>query len=203
MGYTTTFKRRFTITPALSVAHAAYLQAFSGTRRMGRDEAVAGTLPDPVREAVGLPVGTAGGYFVGAGGDFGQDRDASILNFNHPPSGQPGLWCQWVPTANRKGLEWDGGEKFYAYHEWLDYLLVHFLMPWGYRVDGVVTWQGEERSDRGALRVINNKTECLTGPDFQAFRAEEQRRRDTAREKRALEDALPPAAADSTASTRL
>ena len=27
----------------------------------------------------------------------------------------PGIWCQWVPTDDGKGIEWDGGEKFYNY----------------------------------------------------------------------------------------
>jgi hypothetical protein len=33
--------------------------------------------------------------------------------------GFPGFWCQWVPSADGCGIEWDGGEKFYAYDKWL------------------------------------------------------------------------------------
>src|SRR5205085_8197663 len=46
----------------LSKEHAAYLRAFAQTRRMRRGPQC-GALPDPVREAVGLPVGPQGAYF--------------------------------------------------------------------------------------------------------------------------------------------
>lgn len=156
MGYTTEFTGSFTVEPPLSEAHATYIKQFGDTRRMKRDANVALTLPDPIRESVGLPVGKQGCYFVGGGGYAGQDRDKSIIDYNNPPDGQPGLWCQWVPTHDRDGIEWDGSEKFYYYVEWLKYLIQHFLKPWGYTVNGDVEWQGEEREDRGVLRVTDN-----------------------------------------------
>src|ERR1700722_12990966 len=39
----------------LSKEHEAYLNAFSGTRRMRREESACAGLPDPVRLAAGLP----------------------------------------------------------------------------------------------------------------------------------------------------
>jgi hypothetical protein len=136
--------------------HAAYLKLFNETRRMKRDAAVAARLPDPVREAVGLPVGSEGGYFVGAGGHAGQDRDESVLDYNEPPAGQPGLWCQWTPSEDRTAIVWDGGEKFYSYGEWLEYLIEHFLGPWGYVLNGEMRWLGEADEDRGTIRVADN-----------------------------------------------
>ena len=62
-------------------------------------------------------------------------------------------YCQWVPTDDGTGIEWDGGEKFYAYESWLQYLIDHFLKPWGHVVEGVVEYQGEDPSDFGRLRV--------------------------------------------------
>ena len=56
MGYTTNFRGEFRISPPLTEEHRAYLTAFAGSRRMLRDAALAGERPDPVREAVGLPV---------------------------------------------------------------------------------------------------------------------------------------------------
>src|SRR5215471_12940599 len=151
MGYTTEFSGRFSLDRALEANHAAYLRQFAGTRRMRRSESAVATLPDPCRLAVGLSPGPEGGYFVGGGGVAGQEKDASILEYNKPPQGQPGLWCQWVPTEHDDGIEWDGGEKFYHYAEWLQYIIDSFLAPWGYVVEGVVRWEGEEPGDVGHL----------------------------------------------------
>lgn len=177
MGYTTDFTGEFTLDKPLTSAHTAYLKQFSETRRMKRDEKVAATLPDPVREAVGLPVGPEGSYFVGGCGSFGQGYDESVVDSNTPPgqlkfgsgkwedneklirSGQcqPGLWCQWTPTELGDGIVWNGAEKFYHYVEWLKYLIEHFLKPWGYVLGGEVEWQGEDPADSGKIEVENNE----------------------------------------------
>jgi hypothetical protein len=156
MGYTTEFSGSFSLDKPLLASHSAYLHKFATTRRMERKQTIASKLPDPVREAAGLPIGKQGAYFVGGGGDFGQGTDASIVNSNGAPDGQPGLWCQWVPTETDDGIEWDGGEKFYDYTKWLAYIIEHFLMPWGYILDGEVEWFGEDRDDRGIIIVENN-----------------------------------------------
>lgn len=177
MGYTTDFTGQFTLDKPLTSAHAAYLKQFSETRRMKRDEKVAATLSDPVREAVGLPVGAEGAYFVGGSGCAGQDRDASVIDGNTPPgqppfgSGrswtdlqeqikagtcQPGLWCQWTPSDDGVAIQWNGAEKFYNYVEWIKYLIKHFLKPWGYVLGGTVGWVGEEQGDVGKIMVTNN-----------------------------------------------
>ena len=58
---------------------------------------------------------------------------------------------------------WNGGEKFYNYIEWLEYLIKNLLEPWGYALNGEVTWQGEERDDIGKLIVTNNKVSVKNG----------------------------------------
>ena len=88
---------------------------------MKRKAEVAITMPDPIRQAAGLPIGDEAAYFVGGKGDFGQDHDNSIVDYNEPPTGQPGLWCQWIIEDNE--IIWDGGEKFYNYIEWIEYLI--------------------------------------------------------------------------------
>lgn len=175
MGYTTDFEGSFKLDRPLDPAHAAYLLKFNNTRRMRRNAVKAAALPDPLRKAAGLPVGKDGAYFVGAGGDFGQGRDDSVMNYNRPPQGQPGLWCQWVPDTGemrhwREGpdltacdrIQWDGGEKFYNYVEWLQYLLDHFLKPWGYVLNGEVEFVGENPDDRGMIVVEQNKVTTKT-----------------------------------------
>ena len=123
---------------------------------MQRDETLARQLPDPVRVAVGLDVGDDGEYFVGSDADFGQNHTIDIVNYNSPPSTQPGLWCQWVPNEDGTKIEWDGGEKFYHYVEWLQYLVSNFIGPWGYKLNGVVRWEGEDPDDVGTIVVDNN-----------------------------------------------
>jgi len=163
MGYTTDFNGELKVTPALKPRHAAYLRQFAETRRMKRDAKKTEDRPDPVREAAGLGVGPEGGYFVGEGGYAGQDDGPDVLEHNEPPTGQPGLWCQWVPNEDGSAIVWDEGEKFYNYVDWLDYLIANFLKPWGYRLDGDVEWQGEESDDRGIIHVENNKVTPKAG----------------------------------------
>ena len=162
MGYTTDFEGTFALDRPLSPEHAAYLRAFSHTRRMARS-ALAEDMTDDVRSAAGLPIGEESGYFVGGGGNFGQARDASIVSYNDPPKGQPGLWCQWVPTEDNTGIEWNGSEKFYSYVEWLRYLVDNFIKPWGYVLSGRVTWRGEDHGDVGAIVVADNIVEAIDG----------------------------------------
>ena len=123
---------------------------------MKRDASKTEALEDKVRVAAGLPVGPDGAYFVGDTKDFGQTQTDSVTNFNGPPSGQPGLWCQWVPSADGEAIVWDEGEKFYEWEAWLEYIIEHFLKRWGYVLNGQVEWMGEDYDDRGRITVTDN-----------------------------------------------
>lgn len=173
MGYTTEFDGEFTLDRPLTPERRRYLKAFAGTRRMKRDQAKAAKLEDPVRKAVDLPVGDEGGYVVPAASfseddgleidNFGQQGTPDVLNYNGPPAGQPGLWCQWEPNKGGTAIEWNGSEKFYSYVEWLRYLIHHFLAPWGHTLNGEVTWQGEESGDMGKIVVTDNEVTVKPG----------------------------------------
>jgi hypothetical protein len=169
MGYTTDFNGEFSLNKPLLKEHADYLNSFASTRRMKRDENIVNgsafriALADPVRVAAGLPGGNEGAYFVGGTGHFGQDEDASVLSHNSPPNGQPGLWCQWVPYHDGTAILWDGGEKFYNYVEWIEYLIEHFLAPWGYELNGEVYWFGEDRDDNGVICIEKNVVKTKAG----------------------------------------
>ena len=169
MGYTTDFYGSFSLTPSLSNEQKEYINKFSETRRMKRH-------PDRLMllfkgeggfpNRTGTPediYGNQGQFFVGGLGSFGMDNDASVIDGNKPPLGQPGLWCQWIPNEDGTALEWDGGEKFYHYTEWLEYLIENFFEPWGIKVNGEVKWEGEDRSDLGKIVVIENDVTELTG----------------------------------------
>lgn len=163
MGYSTDFEGSFVLDKPLTAAHKAYLDRFSNTRRMKRHEDTCSFRSDPIREAVGLPVGTEGEYFVGAEGDHGQEgclgspEPKDVLDHNEPASTQPGLWCQWQPNELGTAIEWNGAEKFYNYIEWITYIVENFIKPWGYVLNGNVTWQGEESDDMGKIEITNNK----------------------------------------------
>jgi len=55
---------------------------------------------------------TNGPYYIG-GGDFGQARENDIIDYNRPPEGQPGLWCQGVASEDGTEIHWNGAKKFY------------------------------------------------------------------------------------------
>lgn len=143
MGYTTDFSGRFETNKPLTDKMFDFLKKFNETRRMGRN--------------VDSAFGIEGEFYVFGEGDFGQGREANIIDHNTSPSTQPGLWCQWTPSDDRMGIEWDCGEKFYSYTEWLVYLIHKILAPNGYELNGVVTWQGEETGDVGEIIVVNNR----------------------------------------------
>lgn len=151
MGYITEFAGRFNLDRPLTQEHANYLNRFNQTRRVKRDVNVIEPLPDPVRLAVNLPIGIEGEYFVDS-----DKRDASVIDYNSPSTSQPGLWCNWKPTSDNRGIECDGMEKFYYYTEWLEYLLKNFIVPWGYILNGTVSWQGEDPTDQGEIVVTDN-----------------------------------------------
>jgi hypothetical protein len=163
MGYTTDFDGKFNLDKPLSPEHRAYLEKFARTRRMQRNAEKAAQLPDPLREAAGLPIGEQGAFFVGATDFMGQDTTSDVTDGNQSPTGQPGLWCQWTPTEDGTAIEWDGGEKFYDYVEWIQYLIIHFLAPWGYVLNGTVNWEGESRGDLGRIVITNNAVATKTG----------------------------------------
>ena len=159
MGYTTEFTGYMKIDPPLNPDQVSYINKFSETRRMKRDPDKASQNPDPLREAVGLPIGEEGAYLIGGSDIRGHGEDKNIIDYNAPPAGQPGLWCQWVISEDGSNLEWDYGEKFYEYERWLEYIQEHFLTPWGSKLNGEIEWSGEERDDIGILYAKDGRIE--------------------------------------------
>lgn len=145
MGYTTEFSGSFELNKPLSPKMKEFLTKLAETRRMGR-------MQHPI-------FGIEGEFYVGAhnDGQMGQSHSEDVIDHNTPPSTQPGLWCQWIPNEDGTAIEWDGGEKFYSYTEWLMYIIHKILAPNGYILNGHMTWQGEETGDVGEIYVENNK----------------------------------------------
>lgn len=143
MGYTTDFSGCFTLNKQLEPKMKEFLTKFNETRRMKRN--------------ADDKFGIEGEFFVDGTGSFGQDHTSDVVDYNMPPKTQPGLWCQWTPTQDGCGIEWDGGEKFYNYDSWLIYIIEKILAPNGYVLNGTVEWQGEDVGDVGEIFVEDNK----------------------------------------------
>jgi hypothetical protein len=65
-------------------------------------------------------------------------------------------YCQWIPTEDWTGIEWDGIEKFYHSQEWLVYLIERFFKPWGYTLNGESPWYIDDFEEAGILKVVDN-----------------------------------------------
>jgi hypothetical protein len=147
MGYTTTFEGEITVDPPLSKEEIDYLTKFCKTRRMNR---------------------MLGPYFIDGSGNFGQGQDDDIIDYNKPMKGQPGLWCQWIPTDDGEAIVWDEGEKFYESASWMKYIIDHFIgneptaqqyFPFftGHMCNGTIHAQGEDHGDKWDLVVMDNE----------------------------------------------
>lgn len=156
MGYTTDFYGEIEVDPPLNEHEVSYLKDFANTRRMKRHN---------------------GPLYVKGSGFKGQGSDADITDYNTPPAGQPGLWCQWVPSENGKAIAWDFGEKFYRAAEWMAFIVdllsrkrtpeellemvkqderfAHFSFD--HVLNGQIEAQGEDPDDKWRLYVENNE----------------------------------------------
>lgn len=158
MGYTTEFNGTFKVEPPLNLAEVTYLKEFAGSRRMKRH---------------------SGPYTADTSdGDYGQARTSDIIEYNRPPPCQPGLWCQWEPTEDGTGIEWNECEKFYEATAWIKYIIEHFLKegclakkvdPEKFKefvphvVRGSVNAEGEDSGDLWQINIVDNVVSTKTG----------------------------------------
>lgn len=147
MGYNTVFNGSFKLDRPLTLAHQIYLTKFSETRRMARDNRQ--LIQDRFGMEVGLPLGIEGEYYV-------RGDEAGVVDYNSPPKTQPGLWCNWVPNTQGTEIIYNNVEKFYKYKDWIYYLLENFLIPWGYIVNGTISYSGEYPGDSGDIIITDN-----------------------------------------------
>lgn len=71
--------------------------------------------------------------------------------------GQPDSYNQWILTKDCRHIKWDGGEKFYNYVEWLQFLISAVLTPAKLTLSGSVQYSGEETDDVGVLAIVDGK----------------------------------------------
>lgn len=106
------------------------------------------------------------GYTTKFDGHFNLHKPLNVLQYNElielteknagVVRGAPDSWCQWIPTRDGMGIEWDGREKFYEYVPWLKFLIERYFQPWGLVLNGEVLYQGENITDRGSIIIRNN-----------------------------------------------
>jgi hypothetical protein len=156
MGYTTDFDGTFKLNKKLTKELHTLLNGLNETRRMKRSR-------EKLKEMTGIDYGIDGELYIGGVGYAGQGHDDSVVDHNSPPKTQPSLWCQWRPTPDGRGIQWDQGEKFYNYVEWLEYIIDKVLVPNGYKLTGSVQWRGEDFNDIGTIVVKNNKIKVVPG----------------------------------------
>ena len=142
MGYTTEFEGKFNLNKKLDDDTFKLLNGLATTRRMKRN--VEG-------------FGNEGEFFIDGLGFCGQDNDITVIDVNKPPTTQPSLWLQWIPTEDKMSIEWDGNEKFYHSLEWIKYLIDTILKPRGYILNGTVYCQGEEENDTWNITIDENE----------------------------------------------
>ena len=163
MGYTTDFEGTLQFNKEVTEELKNFINGFSDVRHMKRDvEKIKEVFPNWKKKCYNGNLGVDGEYFIGGKGYCGQDEDCSIIDYNFPPKSQPGLWCQWMINDDGE-LEWDGGEKFYNYEEWLIYLIENFFKPEGYVLNGIISFQGEDPDDFGDIVVIDNTVRVGNG----------------------------------------
>jgi len=165
MGYSTTFNGYFRVDKPVDDETYNLLHGLASTRRMQRDirklgrRVYVGKVKRVTKEIAAQwekEFGVEGEFWIGDSGDSGQSHTQDIIDSNTPPKTQPGLWCQWSIQEDKQTIEWDGGEKFYKYVEWIKYLIEKVLDPRGYKLNGTVTWQGEDDEDAGQIEIVNN-----------------------------------------------
>ena len=151
MGYHTDFNGQFELEfKDLGVQGevTTLVNGLADTRRVARDNS---KLPEG-------DWGIEGEFYI-------VDDNLGVVDSSQPPRTQPELYLQWV-IEERKGnffLEWNGGEKFYEYIPWLEYLINSIFIPNKVILNGEVTWQGEDCSDIGLIQIKNNKINIKSG----------------------------------------
>jgi len=151
MGYTTDFYGKFTLNKELDDELFSYLEKFSQSRRMKRDS-------EKLKALYGKDFGVEGEFFVdGESFNTSEKVPDTILNYNSSPSTQPGLWCQWTPSPDKKHIVWDGVEKFYRAKDWIIYIIDNFLKPNGYVLNGLVAAKGESSDDFWSIEIKDNE----------------------------------------------
>jgi len=163
MGYDTDFIGSFEIDRPLDEETQKILKGLNYTRHMKRDSIkLAKRLEISLEECI-EKYGKEGEYYSCFDKNHEDVSHTDIVDHHNPPSSQPSLWCKWHYNEEENTIEWDGAEKFYEYIEWIEYMIKNILEPRDYKLNGSVTWEGEDGVDLGKISIRNNKVTVKHG----------------------------------------
>lgn len=154
------FRGVFTLQPAPSPAQAAYLKAFLAVQHGYWPVQYVSKQPDPLREAVSLPLGEDAAFFVGHQNNKLQGRNPFIDKCHGcrvGPGGQPhcGI-CPWHLSQDATQLKPDNKGITMMPMKWLGWIITHFLQPWNINITGKVFLEDPCTSQEGTLVALSN-----------------------------------------------
>ncbi|EYF06103.1 DNA-directed RNA polymerase subunit alpha C-terminal domain-containing protein [Chondromyces apiculatus] len=151
MGYRVKQDGHLDISPPLDPAQTAWVRAFAQARRFRRHAERIAAAPDPLREAVGLPVGAEGVFYTGALQD---PSDETIADWNAPADPVPSLYAAW--TVSEDGARLIGCDDATWPSIWLE-VFVGILRGWGRRLSGQVWLHGDDPADVSRVEVEEDR----------------------------------------------
>lgn len=86
--------------------------------------------------------------------EYGECNYNAVCPYNQLPSVEK----KFEAVSDEIVLGWDGVEKFYKGAEWLQYIIDNIIEPNfpEYKLNGQLSWQGEEDEDTGTISVTDN-----------------------------------------------
>lgn len=166
MGYSTVYVGDIKIEGVVPIKVFDYINEFSKIRHMKRNNKIIKELD--INYGIKIfdyKLGTDGEYYVNYSDPLMDDLEFkdSIIDYNAPPSTQPGLWCKWILKGEKKidgyenvKIQWNRAEKFYDGYEWLKYIINNFLGKKGLRCEGVLS-SINDFNEVEYIFVVNNK----------------------------------------------
>ena len=154
------FQGAFTLTPALSTAQVAYLQAFLAVQHGFWPLQYVQQEPDLLRDAVNLPVGDDAAFYVGHQSNGLKGRHPFIDKHNTVspgPGGQPHCGnCPWQLSNDGTHLFPDKKKLAAMPLKWLGWLVTNFLSPWKVDIRGLASYDDPCTSQEGKVIAEGN-----------------------------------------------
>lgn len=190
MSYTYDLFGKLSVSPPLNTDQVAYIQEFSQSYRH-KFAPKWQSWPNPLREAVGLPVGIDGEYIssaMGTGSDF---IDNCMEVDTNTPNNQPSFQCCWTTNAKGTVVQWNKLGRTFAPAQWLEYMIEHFFKPWGVTLNGKVECHGEEKDDRTLIVVNNNSVRRAPKEEWEEYKTQKELEKQAQKQARRIENAIP------------
>ena len=149
------FQGAFHLTPALSTAQIAYVQAFLSVQHGFWPLPYVQQQPDVLREATGLRLGVDAAFFVGHSSNGLNGRNPFIDKHHLIPSGPGGQphcgSCPWQLSDDGTQLLPDKKKLAAMPLKWLGWLVTNLLLPWNIDIKGLVSYEDPCTSQEGQI----------------------------------------------------